>query len=96
MRWARHDLTEETWAIARARADAMPIYAGSHRAYEANLIGAIGEVVFERWLYTNQIAFVRTGTTRDDYRVGPDLLAVEVKTKDRTVRPRDPIGFALR
>jgi hypothetical protein len=95
LRFLRHDLTPETWALARERADAMPIYANSHREREANLVGAIGEVVFERWLRAFEIPFERTGTTRDDYRVGPAGLLVEVKTKDRTVRPRGDYAVSV-
>lgn len=95
MRWARHDLAPETWELARARAGEMPVYEYSHREREANLVGAIGEVVFERWLRTYDIPFSRTGTTRDDYVVGPARLLVEVKTKDRTVRPRGEYAVSI-
>lgn len=73
----------------------MPVYANSHRELEANLVGAIGEVVFERWLHTFEIPFDRTGTTQDDDRVGPAKWLVEVKTKDRTVRPQGDYAVSI-
>ncbi len=81
-------LTDEIRQEAFARAQSLPIFEGSHRKLEANVVGCIGEVVFERFLEKHGVTYVdhRESTSRD-YEVNGQL-SLEVKTKDRTVRPR--------
>lgn len=69
------------------RAKLQPIYEYSHRKKEANIVGCLGEVVFEKFLAHFGIEFedCRHGTEHD-YRVSG--YTVDVKTKDRTVAPR--------
>ncbi|GCD60832.1 hypothetical protein NBRC3280_3404 [Acetobacter pasteurianus NBRC 3280] len=40
-------LTTELLEAARVRADALPIFQNSHRKEQANLVGCIGEIVFD-------------------------------------------------
>lgn len=74
------------WDRAQERASKMPIYPGSHRGMAANQVGALGEVVFEHFLFRHEIPFIQRYATTEDLAVLGDTL--EVKTKDRTVRPR--------
>jgi len=48
---------EEAWDVAVRRARATPIYDGSHRGSDANLVGALGEIVFEAWLRRERLSF---------------------------------------
>jgi hypothetical protein len=73
-------------ALHRARM--LPVFDGSHRETDANIIGCIGEVVFETFLERYDIPFEdhRDGTQRDYVING--VISIDVKTKDRTVVPR--------
>ena len=73
------------WRRAEERALAMPIYVGSHRGKAANQVGALGEVLFEHLLEQHGIPFVQKYETTEDLEVFGDT--IDVKTKDRTVRP---------
>lgn len=80
-------LSPDLIAVAAERAKQQPIYEYSHRKTEANIVGCIGEVVFERLLSHFGVAFEDCrGGTEHDYLVGG--YTVDVKTKDRTVIPR--------
>ena len=81
-------LGETVFARVRERHASMPVYGYSHRREEGNLVGAVGEVVFERWLEAKGCPYEWLGSTRFDYRVGTAAATVEVKTKDRTIEPR--------
>jgi hypothetical protein len=84
----RMKLTVELIDEAMERADSLPIFENSHRQEQANLVGCIGEIVFERYLAHHEITFKNdTISTRRDYVIG-NSLALDVKTKDRTVRPQ--------
>jgi hypothetical protein len=81
-------LTEEILYRAEERARALPVFDYSHRAYEANLVGSIGEIVFEMFLDHHHISYRDdTWSTERDYVVA-ERFSVDVKTKDRTVYPR--------
>lgn len=70
------------------RAENLPVFENSHRGPHANLVGCIGEVVFERFLEHHGIDYVNvTGSTRRDYVVR-GAISLDVKTNDRTVAPR--------
>ncbi len=70
------------------RAQSLPVFDGSHRKLQANIVGSIGEVVFEKFLERHEIPFEdRRESTRHDY-VFPGGKTLDLKTKDRTVRPR--------
>jgi len=81
-------ITGEILARAEERARSLPIHDYSHRAYEANLVGSIGEIVFEMFLEHHKVSYRDdTWSTERDYVVA-DQFSVDVKTKDRTVYPR--------
>jgi|GEM_PF-2350974 len=85
--YKRLRLTPEILEEAQARADGLPVFEYSHRERDANIVGCIGEVVFERFLEHFQVPFDnRTELTDHDYVVNG--LRLDVKTKDRTVLPR--------
>lgn len=73
---------------ALKRAESLPVLKNSHRKLQANIVGCIGEVVFERFMEEHDIPCEdQRGSTEHDYVIG-DGITVDVKTKDRTVRPR--------
>lgn len=73
---------------AGKRAAMLPIHPNSHRGHEANLIGCLGEVLVEKWMSDRSIPFdSQLNNTRHDYLIN-GLITLEVKTKDRTCRPR--------
>lgn len=76
------------WDAASDRVENSKIFKYSHRKKEANQVGYLGEVVFEEFLKKNKINFIddRKKTTHD-YSIG-DSLTLDLKTKDRTVRPK--------
>ncbi|MGO4998792.1 hypothetical protein [Oceanisphaera sp. W20_SRM_FM3] len=74
---------------AKARAKKQPVFLNSHRKDQANNIGCLGEVIAEHWMRENGIKFTPAlKETTHDYIVN-DNLTIEVKTKDRTVPPRE-------
>lgn len=82
-------LTTELLEAARVRADALPIFQNSHRKEQANLVGCIGEIVFENFLSRNNIPFEDCrDTTTHDYLIGERGFSLDLKTKDRTVKPK--------
>ena len=83
-------LDKKHWTTASQRVLEIPIYKGSHRGIKANQVGSLGEVVFEEFLKMNQIKFTdQRNLTTHDYLIN-ETITVDVKTKDRTVRP---LGF---
>src|SRR5690554_8220310 len=81
-------LTSEILARAEERASGLPIFEGSHRELQANIIGCIGEVVFHDFLVRNGVTFEDlTKRTDLDYIINRKI-SVDVKTKDRTVTPQ--------
>lgn len=73
---------------ALARASATPILPGSHRGRDANLVGAIGELLFIEFMARHEISCLdQTNRTDWDFLVSGKY-TVDVKTKDRTVPPR--------
>lgn len=86
--YRRLTLSDQLLGLAVERARSLPVFEYSHRKSEANLVGCIGEVVFEAFLRHHDIAFRDdTISTRRDYVVAEGL-TLDVKTKDRTVPPR--------
>ena len=80
-------LNSSHWDAAFDRVKNSKIFKNSHRKKEANQVGYLGEVVFEEFLKNNAINFIddRKETTHD-YSIS-DSLTLDLKTKDRTVRP---------
>ena len=84
-------ITSDMYETAMERAERLPIYRGSHRGRDANIVGCLGEVAFEKVLEDRQIAFEPLYTTRHDLRIetaSQGQKTIEIKTKDRTVPPR--------
>jgi len=73
---------------ATNRANEIPIYENSHREHDANIVGALGEVVAEAWFRENDLEVLdERDKTTHDYLFASGV-RVDVKTKDRTVPPR--------
>jgi hypothetical protein len=80
-------LTDEIRGAALARAKSLPVFEGSHRKLQANIVGCIGEIVFEQFLKRNHVLFEdHRESTQRDYMISAKI-SLEVKTKDRTVKP---------
>ena len=81
-------IPEVIYREAEIKAQAQRIFDNSHRKDEANGVGCLGEVIFEHWLSKRGVHFtVELEQTTHDYRV--HNFTIDVKTKDRTVSPRD-------
>jgi len=80
-------LNNSHWDEASERVENSKIFSNSHRKKEANQVGCLGEVVLEEFLENNKIKFIddRKKTTHD--YVVSDSLTLDLKTKDRTVKP---------
>lgn len=90
MVWTPHKilLTTALLEAAQVRADALPIFQNSHRKKQANIVGCIGEIAFESFLLQNNIPFEDCrDTTTHDYLIGEKRFSLDLKTKDRTVKP---------
>ena len=86
--YRRLSLSDQLLELALERARSLPIFDFSHRKAEANLVGCIGEVVFEAFLKHHGVEFRDdTTSTKRDYLIARNL-TLDVKTKDRTVPPR--------
>jgi hypothetical protein len=80
-------LHEHHYAAAEEAASKLPIYKGSHRGLEANIVGCLGEIVFMEYLTQEGVAYQEAfETTHDITIVGSGRL--DIKTKDRTVPPK--------
>lgn len=85
--YKRRILNESYWEKTLDRVASSPIYAHSHRGSDANQVGFLGEIVIEKYLEENGVAFLddRVKTTHD-YVINKKH-KLDVKTKDRTVKP---------
>ncbi len=87
-------LDDTYYEMAMERYNSMPVYKLSHRGAPANLVGAIGEIVFEEALKRSGIPFEPLYTTQHDLLMfGTKTL--EIKTKDRTVSPQAKFEVSL-
>ncbi|MEZ8881710.1 hypothetical protein AB6E09_22280 [Vibrio lentus] len=83
------NIPEHVYAKALERAQKNPIYENSRRGREANKVGCLGEVVAEYWMEFHGIGFTaQLNKTTHDYKLNNGKM-FDVKTKDRTVKPRD-------
>jgi len=86
--YAKIELQDYHWEEAEFRVSQAPVYKGSHREKAANVVGFLGEVVAEAWFTKNGINYKDERSSTDkDYIVG-GRYSLDVKTKDRTVRPK--------
>ena len=84
-------ISEEIIWLAEKRIEDIPILKNSIRGKEANLIGSIGEVLFEKFIQDEGLMIEKeTGDNQynHDFIVNK-MFTVDVKTKDRTVPPKD-------
>ena len=84
-------ITKEILWLAEKRIEDDPIFKNSIRGKEANLIGSIGEVLFERFIQEEGLTLEKeTGETEKynhDFVIEGEF-TVDVKTKDRSVVPK--------
>lgn len=81
-------IPEDVYVEAKKRATKQRVFEKSHRKNEANEIGCLGEVIAERWMKYHNIPFkAELEKTTHDY-ILTNGLTIDVKTKDRTVRPK--------
>lgn len=86
--YTRAALSDAVLYEADLRAKNVPIFENTHRGPDANLIGAIGEVIAEQWFFKNGIQFInQTYETTHDYTID-GRFTLDVKTKDRKVLPQ--------
>lgn len=86
MQLLRIPITEVVYAEAERRVSEMPVLNGSHRGEAANEVGVLGEVVVEACLSALDVPFTPEGKTSHDLSITGKGI-VEIKTKDRTVKP---------
>ncbi|WP_020183424.1 hypothetical protein [Methylotenera sp. 1P/1] len=78
------------WNAADKKARSLPILPGSHRGLAANQVGCLGEAIAVDWFISQNLTFEdQTNLTTHDYRISSEKLTIDIKTKDRTVEPRD-------
>ena len=83
-------ISEEILWLAYKRIEDIPVLNKSMRGKKANLIGSIGEVLFEKFIQDQGLSLEKeTGADmfNHDYVV-EEKFRVDVKTKDRTVEPK--------
>ena len=84
-------ITNEILSIAEKRIEDIPILKDSIRGKEANLIGSIGEVLFERFIQEHGLMVEKEKDEEERYNhdfIVDEEFRVEVKTKDRSVVPK--------
>ena len=84
-------ITKEILWLAEKRIEDDPIFKNSIRGKEANLIGSIGEVLFERCIQDAGLTLEKETGEKEKYNhdfvIGEEF-TVDVKTKDRNVPPK--------
>lgn len=84
-----HPIPEDVYKMAEERASKQEVFERSHRGEEANEVGCLGEAVAEYWMNKRGITFTsQLEKTTHDYLIS-DSLTLDVKTKDRTVAPKE-------
>lgn len=81
-------LGKSIWNETDRRVAELPVFKNSHRKVAANIVGCLGEVVVEKWLEAEGVTIIPelTETTHDYRLINGETF--DVKTKDRTVKPR--------
>ena len=85
-------ISEEIIWLAEKRIEDIPILKNSIRGKEANLIGSIGEVLFEKFIQDEGLMIEKETGEYNQYNhdfIVNKMFTVDVKTKDRTVPPKD-------
>ena len=93
------EIDAELFNKAKARATSLPGYRANFKKHlqdqdgelQAKIEGSIGELIFEKWLNDNSIAYMDARKNYShDYFLGGTASRIEVKTKLRTVEPPKP------
>lgn len=71
-----------------------PVYNLSHRGIAANQVGFLGEALVVDFLNKHDIQFSSVNLTTHDLELSSGL-RIEIKTKDRTVRPKNDFDCTL-
>ena len=86
--YRRKRLTPRHFDRAISQIETLPVFVGSHRKQQANEVGVLGEVVLEEFFQDHHLGYRDTRIcTTHDY-VMQSGATVDVKTKERTVRPK--------
>jgi hypothetical protein len=73
---------------AYEEAEKLPQYNYSHREYQANFVGCLGEISLSRFFQLKDVQFEdQRGNTTHDFLIAGKL-TLDVKTKERSVRPK--------
>jgi hypothetical protein len=84
-------ISKEILWLAEKRIQDIPILKNSIRGKEANLIGSIGEVLFEKFIEEQGLSLEKEEDEQKKYNhdyVIDGKFTVDVKTKDRSVVPK--------
>jgi hypothetical protein len=84
-------INKEILWLAEKRIEDIPILKNSIRGKEANLVGSIGEVLFERFIQDEGLTLEKETREKEKYNhdfVIEEEFTVDVKTKDRSVVPK--------
>ena len=81
-------IAESHLSLARQILSTMPIRGGSHRGLAANQVGVLGEIIAREQLQVRGIEPSLIFSTSHDFEINSGK-RIEVKTKDRTVKPRE-------
>ena len=84
-------ITEEILLEAEKRTEDIPILKDSIRGKDANLIGSIGEVIFEKFIQEHGLSLEKETGEQEKYNhdyVIEGKFTVDVKTKERSVVPK--------
>ena len=71
-----------------------PVYNLSHRGFAANQVGFLGEALVTDFLTNYSISFKSVNLTTHDLELSSGQ-KIEIKTKDRTVRPKNDFDCTL-
>ena len=85
------NITKEILWLAEKRIEDIPILKNSIRGKDANLIGSIGEVLFENFIQENGLSLEKETGEQEKYNhdyVIEGKFTVDVKTKERSVVPK--------
>jgi len=85
------NITKEILWLAEKRIEDIPILKNSIRGKEANLIGSIGEVLFEKFIQEQGLSLEKEEGEQEKYNhdyVIEGKFTVDVKTKERSVKPK--------
>lgn len=80
-------ITDDQYSRTQELLNLRPVYSNSHRKFQGNEVGFLGEIIFLDYLKANGIYFKIDDETSHDISLF-NSRKVEIKTKDRTVIPK--------